>query len=92
MTKTIIGAIIIISILLIFIILLQNKNDDKFQDNFINSNGSQIIGIKKTKNVLNLTTWVLFFFMAIIILFSSMSIKKIKNKQIIKKIEKNEYL
>jgi len=91
MFNTAIIITVISCIFLILIILLQNDKS-KLQNDFLNSNTNQIIGVKKTKNILEKTTWILCFIIFICIIFSSTFIKNKKqyiNSNIIKNHQNN---
>lgn len=75
MLTFIITLIILVSILLVLVVLAQNSKGGGLTSQFGGSGASQIVGVKRTGDILEKITWVLAISLVILALTSSIVIK-----------------
>jgi len=75
MLTFIITLIILIAILLVLVVLAQNSKGGGLSSQFGGSGASQIVGVKRTGDILEKITWVLAISLVILCLTSSIVIK-----------------
>ena len=75
MLTFIITLIILVAILLVLVVLAQNSKGGGLSSQFGGSGASQIVGVKRTGDILEKITWVLSISMVVLCLTSSVIIK-----------------
>lgn len=75
MLTLVITLIILVSILLVLVVLAQNSKGGGLSSQFGGSGASQIVGVKRTGDILEKITWVLAISLMVLALSSSIIIK-----------------
>ncbi len=75
MLTLVITLIILVSILLVLVVLAQNSKGGGLSSQFGGSGASQIVGVKRTGDILEKITWVLAISLMVLALTSSIIIK-----------------
>lgn len=75
MLTLIITLIILVAILLVLVVLAQNSKGGGLSSQFGGSGASQVVGVKRTGDILEKTTWVLAVLLVVLSLSSSIVIK-----------------
>jgi len=78
MLTLIITLIILVAILLVLVVLAQNSKGGGLSSQFGGSGASQIVGVKRTGDILEKITWVLAISLVVLCLTSSIVIKTTK--------------
>lgn len=78
MLTLIITLIILVAILLVLVVLAQNSKGGGLSSQFGGSGASQIVGVKRTGDILERITWVLAISLVVLCLTSSIVIKTTK--------------
>ena len=79
MYTILVGIIIFIAVLLVLIILAQNPKGGGLSSTFGGSSTNQIMGVQKTNDLLEKTTWALAISIVVLTLVSNLFITKIEN-------------
>ncbi|MFT6036129.1 MAG: preprotein translocase subunit SecG [Marivirga sp.] len=104
MLTLIITLIILVAILLVLVVLAQNSKGGGLSSQFGGSGASQIVGVKRTGDILEKTTWFLAITLVILCLtssiviktskidtgFSSPNLEKVQNETILPGFDNNE--
>ncbi len=74
MYSIIVGLIIFVSVLLILVVLVQNSKGGGLSSQFGGNSSNQLMGVQKTNDLLEKTTWTLAIFIVLLTMLSNLFI------------------